>query len=194
MIRYRNAARSERGVALVISMVLLISMSLLAVSTLSGSRLNERAADNAQQKAIAFEVAESAIESGFVLDELVAALDEIPLDQFDTPDARPRPGLSAGLGVGFDQRRTTRGGTDALSVDIEADVSIQYCGETPLPDGSSLSADESDTQLVGLLFDVNGVATVANSATRADHVQRGSLVRPRSGRRGGCVTRGVDAP
>jgi len=181
----------QRGAALLISLVLLIVMSLTAVSALSGSRLGERVAGNAQQKAIAFEVAESAITAGFDIDELVEVLNQIPALPVDRPDASPRTEIGTALSAGLDQRRTDRAGTEQGSVDILADVSIQYCGETPLTLGSSLNANESGLQLVGLLFDVNGVATIAGSATRADHVQRGSLVRPRSGRLGGCTARGA---
>ena len=184
----------QHGAALVISLVLLIVMSLMAVSALSGSRLGERAAGNAQQKAIAFEVAESAIAAGFDIDELVAALDTLPAQPVDRPDAVDRATIAAAIGAGFDQRRPERGGRELASIDVDARLSIQYCGETPLTRGSSLNANEAGMQMVGLLFDVNGVATIPGSATRADHVQRGSLLRPRSGRLGGCTTRGAPAP
>jgi len=181
-------------VALVISLVLLIAMSLLAVSTLSGSRLGERAAANAQQKAIAFEVAESAIAAGFTLDQVNAALDEIGAGTGAIPLPSERTALGPALSVDFDQRRTGRDGTALDSANIEASVTIGYCGESPLTVGSSLNADESGMQMVALLFDVNGVATVNGSATRADHVQRGSRTAPRTHRAGGCTARGVAAP
>lgn len=176
----------QRGVALAISLVLLVAMTIIGVATLSGTRLNERIASNAQQKAIAFEVAESAIHSAWTVAELMNAIDQIPAAEFNNPAPISPPGMGTALSSALDQ--TNSNGT---SVDVAADVTIQYCGEQILPSGSSLSADESKLQLVGLLFDVNGVADIQNSNTAADHIQRGSLIRPKSGRTGNCTVPGT---
>jgi len=177
----------QRGVALAISLVLLVAMTILGVATLSGTRLNEKITSNAQQKAIAFEVAESAINSAWSVGSLVRSVKKIPASQFNGPDPVTASDLVPTLSKEFDQKNDK----GAKVVDIGVDVTVQYCGESPLPDGSNLSADESDVQLVGLLFDVNGMAEIENSNTRADHVQRGSLVRPKTGRTGDCVIPGV---
>lgn len=182
-----NGLRKDKGVALVVSLVLLVVMTIVALATLSGTRLNERIASNAQQKAISFEAAESAISSTWSLDELLNYLKEIPADQYNNPDAIESATRNAALSAAFDQ--TAKSGT-GLSVDITATASIQYCGETLRPAGSDLTADESGMRFAGALFDVNGTGRIAGSKAFSDHVQRGYVVRPQTGRTGDCVTPG----
>jgi len=56
MIKTRQ---KQEGVALVVSLVLLVAVTILGITTLSGTRLNHKITSNSQNKAIAFEVAES---------------------------------------------------------------------------------------------------------------------------------------
>ena len=182
----RPSRRAQRGVALAISLVLLVAMTVVGIATLSGTRLNEKVTSNAQQKSVAFEVAESAIDTVWNPDDLIESVEDIPASDFEDPQAIAPDGIAETLSRDFDQTRDTRS-----TVDIDGAVTIRYCGESALPEGSSLDADESGAGMAGALFDVNGTATIAGSATRADHVQRGSLVRPRTGRGGGCVAPGT---
>lgn len=185
-----NVRTSQQGAALAVSLILLVAMTIVGVATMSGTRLNEQIASNVQQKSIAFEAAESSIALVWNVPSLLSALGAIPAAQFNDPV----PVIPIGAGVldsKFDQQNHT---TTGQSVNIEADVSIQYCGETQLPRGSSLSADESTLQLAGAMFDVNGVAAIAGSRASSNHVQRGYVIRPKTGRTGNCTTPGVAAP
>jgi len=190
IIRSKNksiaVAQKQRGVALAVSLLLLVAMTIIGVSTLTGTRLNEQITGNAQQKAIAFEAAESAISSVWDSKDLMASVENFPLSPYDNPAVVNRDDLDSALSSNFDQ---TYG--EKSAVDIEAEVSIQYCGETSRPEGTSLSADESGLQLVGVLFDVNGNASIKNSKTRSDHLQRARISRPKSGRGGNCKLRGL---
>jgi len=179
--------QKQQGMALAISLVLLVAMTIVAIATLSGTRLNERLSSNAQQKAISFEAAESAIGSTWTVDAMLDSLDAIPIDQYNDPDPIEPPGLNATLSEAFDQTATD-GATK--SVDITATASIQYCGETTLPTGSDLSADESKLQYIGATFDVNGTGAIAGSKAYSDHIQRGYVVRPKTGRSGNCTISG----
>lgn len=182
----RATRRRQRGVALAISLVLLVAMTVVGIATLAGTRLDEKVTSNAQQKSVAFEVAESAIDTVWSATALMDSVGSIPREEFDDPAAIAPGGVSTELSTAFDQTKGAH-----KSIDIDGEVTIRYCGESPLPSGSDLSADESGMQLAGALFDVNGVATIVSSATRAEHVQRGALVRPRTGRRGDCVVPGL---
>lgn len=180
----RRGPGGQRGVALAIGLVLLVVMSIVAASTLSGTRLNEKITSNAQQKAIAFEAAESAIEAARGVD--VRAL----LGQEGVALNEPRPitltAVTERFSSGLDQSRD--GDT---TVDVEADVTVRYCGEGPPTEGTEMSADLAQAPLVGMLYDVNGVAAVDASATRADHVLRQKRNVPRTGRTGACTTPGI---
>lgn len=179
MIQSCAPMKREQGVALVVSLVLLIAMTILGVATLSGTRLNEKRTSNAQQKAIAFEVAESAIASVWDAAYLNVALTSDATDTGNDPVAIVSPDEDTELTDAFDQL------TDGKGVDIDGELSVQYCGETD-PVASDLSADLSATQLVFLLADVNSVAQVNNTSTEADHVQRGAVTSVKTNRSGNC--------
>lgn len=169
----------QQGVALVISLVLLVTMTILGVATLSGTRLNEKRIANAQQKSITFEVAESAIASVWDYPYLTSAITSNTAGTGDDPAAVMSVDADTGTLTDFDQLH------DGKGVNIEGTLSVQYCGET-VPMGSNQSADESDVQLVFMLIDVNSIAQVANTSTRADHVQRGAVTSVKTNRSGNC--------
>jgi hypothetical protein len=171
---------SQRGVALVVSLVLLVAMTILGVATLSGTRLNEKITSNAQQKAIAFEVAESAIAS--VWDK--AYLSKAVTSNFSDDGNDPAPILSLDSDTGFSSDYDQDNNGKKI-VDIDGTLTVQYCGEVA-PVGSDLNADQSAAQFVFMLIDVNSVAEVANSATRANHIQRGAATSAKTGRTGNC--------
>jgi len=184
-IQRASVPARQRGMALAVSMVLLVAMTIVGIATLASTRLNEKVASNAQQKAISFEAAESSIATMWGVTELLGTLELIPADQYDDPDAVIPPGLAAQLSDDFDQSNTF-----GKSVDIDASVTVQYCGELSRPVGTGASADESQVQLAGILFDVNGVASIGGSKARSDHIQRGYIVRPKTGRSGACTVPG----
>ena len=172
--------QSQQGVALVISLVLLVAMTILGVATLSGTRLNEKITSNAQQKAIAFEVAESAIASVWNKEYLSKAITSNASDVGDDPAPIQSPDADIGFNSNYDQLKDGK-----KVVDVDGTLTVQYCGEVT-PVGSDLNADQSATQFVFMLIDVNSVAEVANTATRADHIQRGAATSAKTGRTGNC--------
>jgi len=153
----------QEGLALAVSLMLLVAMTIVGIATMKGTRLNEKISSNAQQKAISFEAAESSIATA---DYVVPLVDAAELD--------------------FNQSNQK-----GVSVEVAASVTVQYCGETDLPTGSSLSADESKLQMAGIMFDVNGRANISGSKAESDHVQRGYVVRPKTGRTGNCSVPGT---
>ena len=176
---------SQRGLALAVCLVLLLAITIIGVTALKSTRLNEQVAGNAQQKAISFEVAESAIASSWGASEFLQSLELIPSGVFDNPDSVEPPGLTDQLSTRFDQSNNF-----GVSVDIDANVTVRYCGELSQPSGTALSADESQVQLAGVLFDVNGTSSIKGSNAQSEHVQRGYIVRPKTGRTAICTTPG----
>lgn len=174
----------QQGVALAISLILLAALTILGVATLTSTRFQEQITSNAQQKAVSFEAAESAINTVIKSPGLIIeSVRNVPSDQYNNPDPVYPDGLEALLSASFDQ--TNDLGT---SLDIDSTVSVQYCGESALMIGTELSGDTSKARLVAMTFDINGAATIANSNASSDHVQRGSLARPETERSGACVT------
>lgn len=172
--------------ALVISLVLLVATTIIGIATLRGTRLNEKIASNAQQKAVSFEVAESAIASSWSVTDFLGSLDLIPDGVYDDPGPVEPPGRRDLLSNSLDQTNNF-----GVSVDVDASVTVQYCGEMLKPVGTATSADESGIQLAGVLFEVNGMASVKGSNAQSDHVQRGYIVRPKTGRSNACSLPGL---
>jgi len=151
--------RKQQGAVLAVSLIFLVALTLLSVMALKTARIQESMASNSQQKVIAFEVAESAILSiNSDLDTIVELITDYPLGQYNNPDPAYPVGVSSELSEDFDQQNAW-----GKNVDITSEVSVQYCGESALPVGSELTGDLSKVRLVALMFDVNGVAIIANS-------------------------------
>ncbi len=184
LIQQHKHGQREHGVALAISLILLLALTILGVATLTSTRFQEQITSNSQQKSASFEAAESAINSVLVdRDLIINSIVNVPPAQFNDPDPVFPPGFEALLSASFDQTND-RG----VSLDINSAVSIQYCGERAISVGTELSGDLSRPRTVAMTFDVNGTAEIENTNARSDHVQRASLARPETRRTGNCVT------
>ena len=176
--------QKQDGVALAISLILLVALTILGVATLTSTRFQEQITSNAQQKAVSFEAAESAINSVLVDQDLVVdSIVNNPSGQLNNPEPVFPAGLDALLSASLDQSNDK-----GKSLDITSSVSVQYCGERALQVGSELSGDQSKVRIVAIVFEVNGKAEIANTNANSDHVQRASFPRPKTMRSGDCDT------
>lgn len=173
---------AQQGVALVVSLVLLVAMTIMGVATLSGTRLNEMIASNSQQKSIVFEAAESAIESVSAYDVLYAAITADEDDAGDNPKVVELDESKTKLQTRYDLLK------DGKGIDISGKLKVQFCGEVA-PTGTNLSAEMGGNQISAVLVDVNSVVGIANSSASADHLRRVSFLTPQTGRTGNCTVR-----
>lgn len=81
------APRRTRGAALIVSLIMLVVMSLLGVTSMSTSRLEERMAGNARDRSYAFEAAETALIDG----ENYIGNDEVKSFDGSTTGLHPKP-------------------------------------------------------------------------------------------------------
>jgi len=181
----RVSATKQNGVALAVSLILLVAITVVVLAAMSGSKLNEKVASNSQQKAISFEAAESSIGTYWVGEAVRTLLRSDDIMQFNNPGAITPPGSTEKLSRDFDQMNESN---TALVVDITGELTFQYCGETLLPKGNSLNVDESDRQMVGTMFDINAATSLAGSHAKSNHLQRGYIMSPKTGRTGSCTT------
>ncbi|MFK7861737.1 MAG: PilX N-terminal domain-containing pilus assembly protein [Granulosicoccus sp.] len=170
----------QQGIALVTSLILLAAMTILGVATLSGTRLNEQIASNTQQKSIAFEAAESAIESVFNYNDLYAAITSDTQTTAANPPVVTLADTKSKLGQGYDMLDN-----EGKGIDIEGALTVQFCGEMQ-PIGTSLNAALDSGQMTAVLVDINSVVSIANSGARADHIRRVQFQVPQTGRTGNC--------
>lgn len=175
-----SAYKNQSGIALAVSLVLLLAMTILGVATLSGTRLSEKAASNMEQKAVTFHVAESAIGSVWnavlLKETAISGVGTLATDNRAVEFARDLTGIESDYDL-----RTSGGG-----LDLDGTVTAQYCGETGVLAGS-LDVDESSTRLVGMLIDVTGQASIENTNTVTTNVRRGIITSIATGRSSNCT-------
>ena len=69
-----KSQRSQRGVVLIVSLILLLVVTLLAVSSMQGTSLEEKMAGNVRDRNLAFQTTESAIREAETFIESVVSL------------------------------------------------------------------------------------------------------------------------
>jgi Tfp pilus assembly protein PilX len=146
--------RSQRGVALVVSLVLLVVLTLLAVVGMGGSTLELAMAGNAQYQENAFEAAEAAVESEMQRNDIAPT---------DVPGALPN--LPANTGRNFVD--------DAGIVQATANGQTWYRRASPAT-GWELGGG---TKFSAYHFDSIGSSTAPRGATD-QHVQGYYVVGP----------------
>lgn len=159
----------ERGSVLLVSLMLLVAIAIFGLSTLKGTATNEMIAGNMHQRTIGFQASESAIKFYWTTSGL---LDNTPSEPLNDP---PKQDLS--FNEEFNQE----------NVSLDVTTTVQFCGEDPIPFGTSLSSDQSTSKLAAQIFDVHGIAKIDSSMVKTNHLRRGYLIRPQSGRTGNCV-------
>lgn len=142
--RHRN-----RGAALIVSLVLLVVITLMGLSGMRNTTLQERMSSNMYDRSLAMQAAEAALSAA------EAALEEIALAELD--DCRINPENIAGCSVvppltftGNDARWTSAGDAFLVNADLTAGTPqyrIQLIFEGQEPNGADRAAGMSDAIL-----------------------------------------------
>lgn len=138
-----SMSRHQRGAVLLVSMIMLLVLTLIGVSAMSTATIEEKMAANAQQKAITFQAAESAIDD---------TIDDTALLSTAISSASP---VSSSVSLGFT-------GVTATSM-------TELLGQAPAP-GYSLGSG-SQTQFVAYSFEVVGTGTLIGTSLTTDAEQ-----------------------
>lgn len=149
--KLNTVVKKQDGAALVVSLIILVVMTLIGVTSMNNSLVQERMASNAQSTNITFQAAESA----------VGALVNTVLDGDQT-------GLSQAMSA--EDRIGSLEEFDVGDATVDATYQVTYMGVVALTSGGSLDADESSTTLQAHRFDVAAVGSV--EATGAQTVIR----------------------
>lgn len=98
-----NHHSKQRGMALVISLLLLVAITLLAVSTMRSTTMQERMASNLNDRELAKQVAESTVrDAGSQLPPVAGSLwytDALPVPAAGAPDIWQNPAAWVNAGV-----------------------------------------------------------------------------------------------
>jgi hypothetical protein len=144
----------QRGVALVISLVMLVVLTLLAIAGMSGSTLELTMADNTQQRENAFEAAEAVLEVELRRDDIVPPETPAQLELLD-----------GNVGRAF---------TDVDGVVRATGSGASWFRRTSVAPGWELGGG---TKFSAYHFDSIGTSTAARGATD-EHVQGYYVVGP----------------
>jgi type IV pilus assembly protein PilX len=140
--RYRAGFRRQRGVAMVIALIMLVVLTLIGTATARMTLLEERMTGNTQDRRVALQVAEGALREGENL------LEEPVLPEFDGNDGLYQPAdpdddpLWRTVDFESGDVRQYEGfpGADGPLANAEAGYFIEQLPRVPTP-GVSLSVD-----------------------------------------------------
>lgn len=172
--------QKQQGIALAVSLIFLVLITIIGVSSMRGTTMNELMSANAQQKSITFQIAESVIEgvwdTGYILENTPTDLTNPPADTLTTDKEN----------VVFNTMFDIPAHGASAAIDVTASATLQYCGEDFKLLGYQQSADESIPAFVAQIYSIHGIGQLTAANASANHDQRGYMVRPETGRTGNC--------
>jgi len=142
-------AKKQKGAVLVVSLIILLVMTLIALSGMKTSMMQEKMAANAQNMNKTFQAAESAV--GALTSTIMSGNSTI-LSTALTAEDGFAPATSYSVGDSH----------------IDSTVQVEYKGEVIATGGNSISADEDTTTLKGYRFEIIGTGAIsgANAQTQ----------------------------
>lgn len=141
---------SQRGAALIISLIVLLVLTLIGVAGMNTSVMQERMAVNSQNSNRAFQAAESTVSA--LTNRLYA--DDLSLLRESMQDADSHSSV------------VTVTDLDAAN-GISGTYQARFLGEIIMTSGSSMDANESSSQLKGYRYELIGDAKMADTGAEA---------------------------
>ncbi len=147
--------RKQQGVVLVVGLLMLLIITIVGVTAMSDTTMNERMTANHQFQTLSFQAAESAIHDNFNVPSVVPSV--MAVNWFVDP---------APTNYNVDIK-------SGSPIAVQADASIQFCGEE-LPMGSGFCNGLAGGCDIDQVFDVRGEGQVSALGTQEQHLRRGS--------------------
>lgn len=144
-----HTVSSQSGVALVISLVLLLVITLICITGLTNGAMQQKMAANAQQSNQVFQNAEGAVSHAMVL---INGLKDVA-----GSSAKLSQAMADGAAIKVDDPQLSKNGLMAVS------VTYTYQAHSGLKPGVSLNADENEIMIGEKRFKLQGRATMASS-------------------------------
>lgn len=175
-----NMQTKQKGVVLVIGLMMLLLMTVIGVSSISSTTDTEQSTGNNQFSTISFQAAESAIAFENTIPRLNASAAASATNYITAPQ--------------MNNYDVDVSGTGAM-LPVTGEGQVSYCGEDPATIiGSSLNLNSTTPKFHA--HDVNGTGQINNVGARQRHVQRSSKPGPNLGiafndnlyTAGNCVT------
>jgi|GEM_PF-5723487 len=154
----KNFPQKQKGVVLVIGLLMLLVITMVGVTAMSGTTANERMTANYQFQTLSFQAAESAIHDVFDIPSVTPAMAETDWRLNLTTNS-------------YDVNVHNGSGS---SIGVQAQADIQFCGETAPPQ-SDLSKTAIQDPMYQI-YDVRGSGDVASLGSMETHMRRGGML------------------
>jgi len=148
----------QKGVTLVIGLLMLLVITIVGVTAMSGTTTNERMTANHQFQSLSFQAAESAIHDSFNVPSVAPSLSDAnwrALPPANSYNVDLHKGSSAAVGVA-------------------AQANIQFCGEITPPQSDITSSPSGNPMYQ--VFDIRGSGDVAALGSMETHMRRGGRI------------------
>ena len=145
----------QTGVVLVIGLLMLLIITIVGVTAMSGTTNNERMTANLQFQTLSFQAAESAIQDNYNIPSVTPAVMQ-PAWFLDPAPNNYNVDIKAGTPLA-----------------VQADASIQFCGEV-LPMGSGFCNGLVGRCDMDRIYDVRGQGIVSALGSQEEHLRRGA--------------------
>lgn len=153
----RKTAHKQNGVVLVIGLLMLLVITIVGVTAMSGTTTNERMTANHQFQTLSFQAAESAIHDVFNVPSVTPALSDSVWRNAPAPN-------------NYD---VDIGGTGGAMIGVQAQALIQFCGELT-PTGTQIKNGNANPGDVNQVYDIRGSGNVASLGSMETHMRRGT--------------------
>ncbi|MDZ4263377.1 MAG: PilX N-terminal domain-containing pilus assembly protein [Pseudomonadota bacterium] len=163
---FRPDKKSQQGVVLIVSLLILLVMTMIGISALSNTSMEERMSNNFQQSMIAFQASESAIAQTIMKgDEVSPSYSKVR----DTNGISADPLLSA-LDAGLNTTTTTLTyngdpGSHLRGATLSTVTTVSYQGENVCASGTSIGTTTC------LRYELRSDTKIAASTTGPRHIQ-----------------------
>lgn len=151
----RNIHHKQQGVVLVIGLLMLLVITLVGVTAMSGTTVNERMTANSQFQSLSFQAAESAIHGVFNIPSLSPSVMTFPVRLVAAP-------VNYNVDIG------------STPIAVMANADIQFCGELPASETGFCNGMVDPTCQMDQVFDVRGSGQVSTLGTQELHLRRGA--------------------
>ena len=148
----------QKGVTLVIGLLMLLVITIVGVTAMSGTTSNERMTSNHQFQSLSFQAAESAIHDSFNVPSVAPAL-------LDANWTTSPPAINYNVDL-------HSGNTGAVGVAAQAN--IQFCGEISPPQSDITSSPSGNPRYQ--VYDIRGSGDVAQLGSMETHMRRGGRI------------------
>lgn len=150
--------RKQRGMALIVGLLILGVVALVSVSAMRGSTTQEQMAANNQNQILTFQAAESAIRT--VIGEVAGVVDR--------PAGENQNVFSQAIALGAATPNPPTRTLTNLGSGAESIATVTYGGTAPSP---GFSLDVSAGSVVAHQFTITSVGSIDSTGAEATHIQ-----------------------